>query len=132
MKSAIFFLLLIFINTSAHSQNSSEVCYNPNLVKDTTKKSITSMAFQIVNGDSIKISYHSPGVRKRIVWGGLVPFDEVWVTGAHDATYIIMPHAFEVAGKNTIFPILRISILAKQISPEFTHVSYWYLKGCTC
>ncbi|MEY3126964.1 MAG: hypothetical protein RL273_1135 [Bacteroidota bacterium] len=99
MKSAIFFLLLIFINTSAHSQNSSEVCYNPNLVKDTTKKSINSMVFHLVDSDSIKISYHSPGVRKRIVWGGLVPFDEVWVTGAHDATYILMPKSFEVGGK---------------------------------
>lgn len=99
MKPTIFLFLLILINTSAQSQNSAEVCYNPNLVKDTTKKSITSMAFQIVNGDSIKIGYHSPGVRKRIVWGGLVPFDEVWVTGAHDATCIIMPKAFEVGGK---------------------------------
>jgi len=99
MKPTIFLFLLILINTSAHSQNSSEVCYNPNLVKDTTKKSITSMAFQVVNGDSIKISYHSPGVRKRILWGGLVPFDQVWVTGAHDATSIIMPIDFIVGGK---------------------------------
>ena len=64
MKPAIFFLLLIFKYTSAHSQNSSEVSNNPNLIKDTTKKSISSMAFQIVNGDSIKISYHSPDVNK--------------------------------------------------------------------
>lgn len=99
MKSTIFVFLLILVNTSVHSQNSSEVCYNPNLVKDTTKKSINSMAVQVLNNDSIKISYHSPGVRKRIVWGGLVPFDEVWVTGAHDATYIIMPKSFEIGGK---------------------------------
>jgi len=99
MKSTIILFLLILINTSANSQNSSEVCYNPNLVKDTTKKSINSIAFQVVNGDSILISYHSPGVRKRIVWGGLVPFDEVWVTGAHDATYIVMPKSFEIDGK---------------------------------
>lgn len=91
--------LVLVLSSSVYSQNGSEVCYNPNLVKDTTKKSIKSMAFQVVNGDSIKISYHSPGVRKRIVWGGLVPFDEVWVTGAHDATYIVMPQSFEVGGK---------------------------------
>lgn len=99
MKPTIFLLFFNFLNTFAHSQNNSEICYNPNLVKDTTKKSIKSMAFQVINGDSIKISYHSPGVRKRIVWGGLVPFEEVWVTGAHDATYIIMPKSFEVGGK---------------------------------
>lgn len=81
------------------AQNNTEICYNPNLVKDTTKKSIKSMAAFVANGDSIKIVYHSPGVRKRIIWGGLVPFDEVWVTGAHDATCIVMPKAFEVGGK---------------------------------
>ncbi len=77
--SVIFFL----IYTTATAQKSEEVCYNPNLIKDTTKKSIKSMAYALINGDSIKINYHSPGVRKRIIWGGLVPFDEVWVTGAY-------------------------------------------------
>ena len=59
------------------------------------------MAVYVVEKDSIIISYHSPGVRNRIIWGGLVPFGEVWVTGAHDATYIVMPKDFIVAG-NTI------------------------------
>lgn len=81
------------------AQKAEEVCYNPNLIKDTTKKSIKSLAYAVVNGDSIKINYHSPGVRKRIIWGGLVPFDEVWVTGAHDATTLEMPKAFVVNGK---------------------------------
>lgn len=81
------------------AQKTEEVCYNPNLVKDTTKKSIKSMAYAIVGGDSIKINYHSPGIRKRVIWGGLVPYDEVWVTGAHDATTLEMPKAFIVNGK---------------------------------
>lgn len=76
-----------------------EVCYNPNLLKDTTKKSIKSMAVGIIGSDSVKISYHSPGVRGRIIWGGLVPFDEVWVTGAHDATTLTIKQAFEIGGK---------------------------------
>lgn len=63
-----------------------EACPNPNLVKDTTKKSIKSIAEGKIGSASFTINYHSPGVRKRIIWGGLVPFDEVWVTGAHDAT----------------------------------------------
>lgn len=93
--SAVFGLIF----HAALAQKTEEVCYNPNLIKDTTKKSIKSMAYAVVNGDSIKISYHSPGVRKRIIWGGLVPFDEVWVTGAHDATTVEMPTAFVVNGK---------------------------------
>ncbi|NCT75414.1 MAG: DUF2911 domain-containing protein [Chitinophagaceae bacterium] len=84
---------------SAYAQTAGEVCYNPNLVKDTTKKSIKSMAVGLIGGDSIKISYHSPGVRKRVIWGGLVPYDEVWVTGAHDATTIEIDKPFFVDGK---------------------------------
>jgi len=93
--SVVFFLLV----GTAMAQKTEEVCYNPNLVKDTTKKSIKSMAFTITGDDSIKINYHSPGVRKRIIWGGLVPYDEVWVTGAHDATTLEIPKTIVVNGK---------------------------------
>jgi hypothetical protein len=90
-----------------------EVCYNPNLVKDTTKKSIKSMAVGVIGGDSIKIAYHSPGVRKRVIWGGLVPYEEVWVTGAHDATTItfhkdvVIGDVTVPAGKYALFTIPR-------------------------
>lgn len=84
---------------SVFAQKSEDVCYNPNAVRDTTKKSIKSTALAMVDGDSLRIDYHSPGVRKRIIWGGLVPFDEVWVTGAHDATALQMPRPFVVGGK---------------------------------
>ncbi len=93
-----FFISCFFLQASAQISK-EEVCYNPNLVKDTSKKSIKSMAVAVINADSIKINYHSPGVRKRIIWGGLVPFDEVWVTGAHDATTLEIPKAFIVNGK---------------------------------
>lgn len=102
MKKKFYLLLLMFaivFAVKAQEQKKEKVCYNPNLVKDTTKKSIKSMAFAVINGDSIKINYHSPGVRKRIIWGGLVPYDEVWVTGAHDATTLEIPKAFVVNGK---------------------------------
>jgi hypothetical protein len=100
---------------SVFAQKSEDVCYNPNAVRDTTKKSIKSTALAVVDGDSIRIDYHSPGVRKRIIWGGLVPFDEVWVTGAHDATALEMPKPFVVdgkeipAGKYALFTIPRES-----------------------
>ena len=92
-------LAFTFLGAAAQTAKQEEVCYNPNLVKDTTKKSIKSMAFAVVNRDSIKINYHSPGVRNRIIWGGLVPYDEVWVTGAHDATALEIPKTIIVGGK---------------------------------
>ena len=101
MRSLLFISLicLSFFSAVAQDKKVEEVCYNPNLVKDTTKKSLKSMAIGVIGKDSVRISYHSPGVRNRIIWGGLVPFDEVWVTGAHDATNIIIDKPFVVNGK---------------------------------
>ena len=96
---ALLFLLCFIAGLSTYAQKESEVCYNPNLIKDTSKKSIKSMAVGTISGDTITVKYHSPGVRKRILWGGLVPFDEVWVTGAHDATLLEVAKPFIVAGK---------------------------------
>ena len=87
-NKAFHFFLVFLLSMSAAFAQQDEVCYNPNLIKDTSKKSIKSLAVGVVDGDSIIVSYHSPGVRKRVIWGGLVPYDEVWVTGAHDATTI--------------------------------------------
>ena len=105
-----FFISCFFLQANAQISK-EEVCYNPNLVKDTSKKSLKSMAYAVVNGDSINIRYHSPAVRKRIIWGGLVPYDEVWVTGAHDATTLEIDKPFIIkgstipAGKYALFTI---------------------------
>ncbi|THU38023.1 DUF2911 domain-containing protein [Niastella caeni] len=95
---AMIFVSFLFFSISGEAQ-SGEVCYNPNLVKDTSKKSIKSMAAGVIGKDSVKISYHSPAVRKRVIWGGLVPYDEVWVTGAHDATTVEIARPFIIGGK---------------------------------
>lgn len=99
---------LSFVGVHAQKE---EVCYNPNLVKDSTKKSIKSVAEGKIGSATFTINYHSPGVRKRIIWGGLVPFEEVWVTGAHDATAITFDSDILInkqriqAGKYALFTI---------------------------
>ena len=111
MNLLTLLITIMLLSATAQAQKNEEVCYNPNLVKDTSKKSIKSIAVAAIDGDSVKIVYHSPGVRKRIIWGGLVPFDEVWVTGAHDATTLEIDKPFIIgskeipAGKYAIFTI---------------------------
>ncbi len=39
-------------------------------------------------------------MRGRIIWGGLVPYDAVWVTGAHKATTLEIGKDFIVGGKS--------------------------------
>ena len=41
---------------------------------------------QYVGITKVKITYSSPGVKGRKIWGGLVPYDKVWRTGANNAT----------------------------------------------
>ncbi len=54
-----------------------------------------------VDGIKIKIDYHSPRVRERIIWGALVPYDQVWRTGANEATTIEVSDKVKI-GKNKI------------------------------
>lgn len=64
------------------------VVINKQHQEDTLKGSLKAYVKGKVGDAEFKITYHSPAVRGRIVWGGLVPFDKVWVTGAHMATTI--------------------------------------------
>lgn len=66
---------------------------------DTIKKSIRALAQGTIGKTNISITYHSPAVRGRIIWGGLVPYDQVWVTGAHMATTIRFDAELELMGK---------------------------------
>jgi hypothetical protein len=101
-KIGLSLVLALLVSTTSYSQKGSkdaEVCYNPNAIKDTTKRSIKSAVVGKIGDAKITINYHSPGVRKRVIWGGLVPYDEVWVTGAHDATTIQVDKDFIIGGK---------------------------------
>jgi hypothetical protein len=71
------------------------------LQEDTLKGSLKAYAKGKVGDAEFKITYHSPAVRGRIVWGGLVPFDRVWVTGAHMATTLESNFDFNL-GKTVI------------------------------
>jgi hypothetical protein len=66
---------------------------------DTLKRSTKAQAIGQIGDASIKILYYSPAVRGRIIWGGLVPFDRVWVTGAHSATSIEFSRDLVIDGK---------------------------------
>ncbi|MCL1908953.1 MAG: DUF2911 domain-containing protein [Holophagaceae bacterium] len=54
---------------------------------------------QVVGICTVTIEYHRPGIRNRPIWGELVPFGEVWRTGANEATTISFSHAVKIAGK---------------------------------
>lgn len=58
------------------------------IATDTLKGSPHRIAMGNICNSHIHIEYSSPGVKNRVIWGGLVPYNEVWVAGAHKATKI--------------------------------------------
>ena len=72
---------------------------DPSQVADSVKGSVYAKAIARMGSDSIRITYHSPAVRKRIIWGGLVPYGEEWVTGAHNATTLETSRTLLIGGK---------------------------------
>ncbi|MFT5436313.1 MAG: hypothetical protein ACI840_000957 [Ulvibacter sp.] len=59
-------------------------------VKPTKKKVLSphETAMSMIGDAHIHIDYSSPGVRNRIIFGGLLAYDTVWQAGAHNATWI--------------------------------------------
>src|ERR1700683_3984523 len=52
-------------------------------------------------GKTVKTDYSSPRIKGRKIYGDLVPFGEVWRTGANDATTFV-PSADVIVGGKTV------------------------------
>lgn len=57
-----------------------------------------SSVSQIVGVSEIAVIYSRPSVNQRQIWGDLVPWGEVWRTGANEATTITFSHDAEIDG----------------------------------
>ncbi len=68
---------------------------------------------QTIGYTNVEINYGKPGVKNRVIWGKLVPYNEVWRTGANEATTIEFDNdvyvngKFVPAGKYSFFTIPR-------------------------
>ena len=56
--------------------------------QDETKPSPPATASGKIGDVAVTVNYSSPAVKGRTIWGELVPYGEVWRTGANDATTI--------------------------------------------
>ncbi|MEX2593646.1 MAG: DUF2911 domain-containing protein [Anditalea sp.] len=66
-----------------------------------------------IGNTTVKVQYGAPSVKDRVIWGDLVPYNEVWRTGANEATFVefsddvmVEGEALE-AGKYSLFTIPR-------------------------
>ena len=72
----------------------------------------------------LKITYSQPQKKRREIFGGLVPFEQVWRTGANEATTFVTDTNLSVGGKDvpagsyTIFTVPNSDAWALVISKK--------------
>jgi Protein of unknown function (DUF2911) len=54
---------------------------------------------KFADGKTIKVAYSSPRAKGRKIYGGLVPYGEVWRTGANEATSFVTDANLSIEGK---------------------------------
>ncbi len=59
-------------------------------------------AMAMVDGNHVHIDFSSPSTRGRVIFGGLVAYNEVWVTGAHKATSIDFDKPVKINGQEIV------------------------------
>ena len=93
MKTTLVLFSLILMNFGCKNISKEEVNDQNHKIEEVnskTKKILSphSYAMAMVDDVHIHIDYSSPSVRGRIIFGGLVAYDEVWQSGAHKATWL--------------------------------------------
>lgn len=66
---------------------------------DAKRKSKNGSTSGTIDGVEVSLDYGRPNVNGRTIWGELVPYDEVWRTGADEATTITFSGDVTVQGK---------------------------------
>jgi len=84
-------IILTIFTTFSYAQDFS----TPRLSPDAT----VSQVFGITK---ITVDYSSPGVKGRTIWGDLVPYDELWRTGANEVTSITFSTPVKVNGHDLV------------------------------
>ncbi len=101
IKGAFLSLSMLLISTLSFSQASP-----------------AATAVGKVGDANITITYNSPSVKGRQIWGGLVPFDKVWRAGANQATIFMTDKDIKVGGK--ALPAGKYSLYALVGEKEWT------------
>jgi hypothetical protein len=112
-KLLVMVLTAILIGCGGKHSGDEHADHNASTSEQASVKSPRKAAMVNVGDNHVHIDYSAPSVRGRTVWGGLVAYDNVWVTGAHSATNINFGNDLKVnntvipAGKYALFTIPR-------------------------
>lgn len=89
MRKTSLILLSLLVASTAFAQQQLR----------TPRQSPQASLKQTVGLTDITLNYSRPGVRGRTIWGGVVPYDNVWRTGANEATTITFSDDVVIEGQ---------------------------------
>ncbi|MFN2396963.1 MAG: DUF2911 domain-containing protein, partial [Bacteroidales bacterium] len=89
LLSLIFAISLLF-STSIQAQERGN---------DSPRVSPNASVSQTIGTTVVTVTYGRPGVRDREIFGELVPYDEIWRTGANEATAITFSDNVMIEGE---------------------------------
>ena len=136
MKTLLGTLLIAILSTNCIAQNTNNETHNHsekmNEKEVVTKKKVLSPhteTMAMIGDAHIHIDYSSPGVRSRIIFGGLLAYDMVWQAGAHNATWFETNKALTIDGK--ILPAGKYGFFTIPSKDEWTLIfnSNWDQHG---
>ena len=102
-----FLVILGLIGAAASGRSQEEVLSPP-----------ARAACKFADGKTINVVYSSPRMRGRKIFGGLVPFGEVWRTGADDATAFTT--ASDLAASETTIPAAKYTLFTLPTQSKWT------------
>lgn len=89
MKSSILICTIALISTTAFAQERAN---------DEPRMSPNATVSQTVGTTDITITYGRPAVNDRTIFGDLVPYGEVWRTGANESTALVVSDDVTIEG----------------------------------
>lgn len=100
MKTTKLIIFCFFvISLGAYAQHDHHKTSAPSVEKPVKSLSPHTSAMAMINGAHVHVDYSSPSVRERIIFGGLVGYNNVWQAGAHKATWIETDKNLLIGGK---------------------------------
>jgi tetratricopeptide (TPR) repeat protein len=118
----IFLLLMVPLFSQVNAQKYFNI-HRPIVLPD---KSPEALVKQTIGYTDISIQYHSPGARGRQIWGGIVPFGQVWRAGANENTVFSITHDAEIEGQ-----ILPAGTYGLHLLPEKEEWTFIFSKNHT-
>lgn len=103
IRLTVLIPILALILFTSSCKNSSQEAIKAKRKEEMTNKenrvSPPATASATIGENTVTVNYSSPSVKGRQIWGALVPYDQVWRTGANEATTVTFTQDVTIQGQ---------------------------------